>query len=316
MAEARAHLDLTIPIPTTGRPMPTKVADAQERLAKITKETPRDRKGEEAFLATKVNLARTHPRLDRADRALALEELTERIGKAPLAALAKKKTPPVPGGVGYGFFYNTAFKTAFYGGTSFYFEVVCPRPPGGNVNTWLYLTGMNRASRGIEAFVSYYAQQEPHFKVFDWARSDHWQLSVRRSRKLPRYRLRARRPVPRPRRLEQHVPDLGCKLAERSVALEPVCEPVGLDLSIRLPGDAGRRDDRLDRIVGTHRRDVPELLQRHVADGGAPDDADQPGEQRRLGLVAASECREQLRPNRQRGVLCRVRRRELRTSRG
>lgn len=156
--------------------MPTKASDARERLAKITKETPRDRKGEEAFLATKVHLARTHPQLDRAERALAVEELTERIGKAPLAALAKKKTPPVPGGVGYGFFYTTAFKPAFYGGTSMYFEIVCPRPPGGNVNTWLYLTGMNRASRGIEAFVSYYAQQEPHFKVFDWARTDHWQI--------------------------------------------------------------------------------------------------------------------------------------------
>jgi hypothetical protein len=35
---------------------------------------------------------------------------------------------------------------------------------------------MNRAGRGIEAFVSYYAQNQPTFKVFDWARTDHWQV--------------------------------------------------------------------------------------------------------------------------------------------
>jgi hypothetical protein len=37
---------------------------------------------------------------------------------------------------------------------------------------------MNRAGRGIEAFVSYNGQTEPRFKVFDWARTDHWQTDV------------------------------------------------------------------------------------------------------------------------------------------
>ena len=37
---------------------------------------------------------------------------------------------------------------------------------------------MNRAGRGIEAFVSYYAQTQPHFKVFDWARTDQWQIDI------------------------------------------------------------------------------------------------------------------------------------------
>jgi hypothetical protein len=176
MSKAESALELPAPVPTPGRDMPTKSSDARESLAKITKETPRDRKGEEAFVATKSHLIRTHPHLDRAERELAFEELTKRVGKAPLEALAKKKTPPVPGGVGYGLFYNSAFKSAFAGGTSLYFEIVCPTPPGGNVNTWLYLTGMNRAGRGIEAFVSYYGQGEAHFKVFDWARTDHWQI--------------------------------------------------------------------------------------------------------------------------------------------
>jgi hypothetical protein len=176
MSTAELPLELPSPVPTPGRDMPTKGADERESIAKITRRTGRDRRAEEAFIATKSYLIRTHPILDRAERKLALTELTDRIGKAPLAALAKKKTPPVPGGVGYGAFYNTAFKSGFARGTSCYFEIVCPTPPGGNVNTWLYLTGMNRAGRGIEAFVSYYAQTQPHFKVFDWARTDHWQI--------------------------------------------------------------------------------------------------------------------------------------------
>jgi hypothetical protein len=169
---------LEVPVPTPGREMPTEIADERENLAKITKETPRDMEAEDAFLASKSHIARTHPALDRAERELAVGELTERLGSALLNALTKDKTPPVPGGVGYGVFFNSTFKSAFAGGTSVYFEIVCPTPPGGNVNTWLYLTGMNRAGRGIEAFVSYYAQNEAHFKVFDWARTDHWQIDV------------------------------------------------------------------------------------------------------------------------------------------
>ena len=56
-------------------------------------------------------------------------------------------------------FYTSAFRSAFARGTSLYYEIVCPTQPGGNVNTWLYLTGMNRAQRGVEAFVSYQGQK-------------------------------------------------------------------------------------------------------------------------------------------------------------
>jgi hypothetical protein len=179
MTEATSALQLPGPVPTPGREMPTEVADEREYIERITKETPRDTRGEEAFIASKVNLAQTHPRLDRAERELARTELTERIGRSRLEdALAKEKDQPVPGGVGYGPFYNSAFKSGFAQGTSIYFEIVCPTSPGGNVNTWLYLTGMNRAGRGIEAFVSYYAQTQPHFKVFDWARTDQWQTDI------------------------------------------------------------------------------------------------------------------------------------------
>jgi hypothetical protein len=47
-------------------------------------------------------------------------------------------------------------------------------PPGGNVNTWLYLTATNRSGLGVEALVSYDGQNTPHFRVYDWARTDPW----------------------------------------------------------------------------------------------------------------------------------------------
>ena len=51
-------------------------------------------------------------------------------------------------------------------------------PPGGNVNTWLYITATNRSGLGVEAFVSYYGQDTPHFRVYDWARTDPWQIDI------------------------------------------------------------------------------------------------------------------------------------------
>jgi hypothetical protein len=46
------------------------------------------------------------------------------------------------------------------------------------VNTWLYLTAMNRAAKGLEAFISYNDQSDTRFKVFDWARTNHWQTNI------------------------------------------------------------------------------------------------------------------------------------------
>jgi hypothetical protein len=158
--------------------MPTKLKDERRSFARITKQTPRDERAELAFVAAKAHIIRTHPGLGRSGRPAAFAELVQRVGHVATAAAEDRETAPVPGGVGYGVFYTTAFKSAFDGGTSLYFEIACPTRPGGNVNTWLYLTAMNRAGLGIEAFVSYFSQDEPHFKVFDWARTDHWQVDT------------------------------------------------------------------------------------------------------------------------------------------
>jgi hypothetical protein len=118
-----------------------------------------------------------HPGLTQRERA---------EGEAMLALVfgtkAKKKTPPVPGGVGYGMFYKGAFRRAFARGTSFSYEIVCPNPPGGNIDTSLYVTATNRAHKGVEAFVAYQGQDDTRFKVFDWARhrprSRRWQVDI------------------------------------------------------------------------------------------------------------------------------------------
>lgn len=87
---------------------------------------------------------------------------------------------PVPGGVGYGAFYTSDFQSDFTTGTLLYYNIICPSTAGGDVDNFLYLTATNRAAKGVEAFISYYAQENPYFKVYDWARSesDRWQVAL------------------------------------------------------------------------------------------------------------------------------------------
>ncbi|RSX55939.1 hypothetical protein D2E26_0502 [Bifidobacterium dolichotidis] len=85
---------------------------------------------------------------------------------------------PVPGGVGYGAFFQDQFQYGFTSGTSLLYSIICPSQVGGNVYSHLYLTSTNRAAKGVEAFISYLGQDTLVFKVFDWAQpeSDRWQV--------------------------------------------------------------------------------------------------------------------------------------------
>jgi hypothetical protein len=158
-------------------PMGGGMLDRRSQFGKFTRSAPAERGSDRAFIASKLEMLRTHPGITPTERYEAEAVLAEALGVTSQEAL-EKKTGPVPGGVGYGMFYTSAFRTAFARGTSLYYEIVCPNPPGGNVNTWLYLTATNRAQKGVEAFVSYQGQNDTRFKVFDWARSDHWQTNV------------------------------------------------------------------------------------------------------------------------------------------
>jgi hypothetical protein len=123
-----------VPVPVAHPGMP-KSHDARRMFAKITSGTERDEQAERAFLAMKAHVIRTHPRLDRHQRGAAFAELVQRVGYEPVATAEARDGAPVPGGVGYGFFYEDPFKGGFAQGTSLYWEIVCPNPPGGNVNT-------------------------------------------------------------------------------------------------------------------------------------------------------------------------------------
>jgi hypothetical protein len=161
------------PIPPLNRPHKAR-EDHRAAFAAISAKTPVDEEFRRAFLRSKLHIARTHPSIDNAARNQAVASLVDRLGQKA----AEMVTHPCPGGVGEGFFYAPDFKTSWGLGTSFGCDFVCPVPPGGNVNTWLYLTATNRSGLGVEALVSYNGQDTPHFRVFDWARNDPWQTDV------------------------------------------------------------------------------------------------------------------------------------------
>jgi hypothetical protein len=161
------------PSPPLNRPH-TEVVDHQAAFAAISARTPVDEEFRAAFLRSKLCIVQNHPGLDIATRNQAVASLLDRLREEEVEVV----TQPRPGGVGEGFFYNPDFKTSWGLGTSFSCDFVCPVPPGGNVDTWLYLTATNRSGLGVEAFVSYDAQDTPHFRVFDWARTDSWQTDI------------------------------------------------------------------------------------------------------------------------------------------
>lgn len=173
-------LELPVPFTTTKAAAALvpgdQTADARVLFADITKMTPRDEATERAFLASKMHIIRTHPALDLTARAAAAADLADKLKEA----VSPTPTGPVPGGVGYGMFYNGSFKTNWTTGTAIYWEIICPTPPGGNVNTFLYLTATNRSGKGVEAFIAYNGQNQTFFKVFDWARypAAPWQTNV------------------------------------------------------------------------------------------------------------------------------------------
>jgi len=143
--------------------------DRREEFAELSTAPRPDLEAEQAFVASKLKLLRTHPYLHPADREAA-------VGKFR-GVYAAEDIGPVPGGVGYGVFYNSAFKVGFATGTAISWEIICPMLPGGNVNTWLYVTATNRSSKGVEAFVAYQGQNAFTFNIFDWAKpaADRWQ---------------------------------------------------------------------------------------------------------------------------------------------
>jgi hypothetical protein len=154
----------------------TTVADMRDEFIRISSQTPRSEEAKQAFLASKLHVLQTHPQFSLEARASLVAQFSSSLKKT----LPKKTRRPIPGGVGYGFFYEDAFKTNFTAGTGICWDVICPTPPGGNVNSYLYLTATNRSSLGVEALVAYNGQNQTSFEVFDWARypATPWQTNI------------------------------------------------------------------------------------------------------------------------------------------
>lgn len=167
--------------PAAAPPMPAGLAsgsvdDVRGWALNVSAGMPTNANAREAFLKKKIKTAATQTALSADQRRQAIAQLVQRVG----ATLPSPLDAPAPGGVGYGVFYNDNFKQAWDAGTAIAYDLICPQAPGGNVDTWLYLTTTNRSAYGVEAFVSYYAQDEPLFKVFDWAQanSNPWQVAL------------------------------------------------------------------------------------------------------------------------------------------
>ena len=91
------------------------------------------------------------------------------IAKVSSRAKALKASSDAPHGVGYGAFYHQSFKRAFDSGTDILWTAICPEFAGGNVNTWLYLTAMNRAALSVEAHIAYRGKKPAELWLFDWS---------------------------------------------------------------------------------------------------------------------------------------------------
>jgi hypothetical protein len=159
-AAASVRVVFTTPAAPAGRSH-KKVNDVRKRFTSMSGKSPVDAAFRDAFVRHKLLLAHTHPHADLQTRDLAVKS----VAQALASGAGKLHGQPTPGGVGYGAFYTSGFKTAWGHGTSMAFDVVCPTPPGGNVNTWLYLTATNRAGLGVEAFVAYNGQGSAAYEV-------------------------------------------------------------------------------------------------------------------------------------------------------
>src|SRR5262245_40330296 len=108
------------PLPIEGA-----IVDKQSQFVRLTRAAPGERDSERIFLASKLEMLRTHPGLSETERLEAetlmarvlkldsREALERRLAYPPARKKVGKKTPPVPGGVGYGMFYTNAFRTSF-----------------------------------------------------------------------------------------------------------------------------------------------------------------------------------------------------------
>jgi hypothetical protein len=147
------------------------VDDARDEMEEMSRQHPTTEEEQEAFYLHRQKLLEES---DLSEQQKARSEVT-----VEKALKYVNRNPPVPGGVGAGVWYRNG-QLLFQRSTALYHYIIAPSLAGGVTNTWLYLTATNRAAKGVEAFASYFAQENPIFKVFDWAKPEdqHWALAI------------------------------------------------------------------------------------------------------------------------------------------
>jgi hypothetical protein len=128
----------------------------------------RDRSKEIAELSKKFQPAAKEKKLFIKRRAELQNQRNLRLASKARASLEKDE-PPIPGGWGNGVFFKE-MELLFAQTSANYNYIIAPAALGGINDDYFYLTATNRAGWGCEAFVSYFSQEKPLFRVFDWAK--------------------------------------------------------------------------------------------------------------------------------------------------
>jgi hypothetical protein len=97
---------------------------------------------------------------DNSDRVSIAKRGPNRYGEDP---------PLTRGGVGYGVCFES-HSLLWTDITAVLQDMIVPRTPGGDVYTDLYLVTTNRSNCGTEAYISYHAQDDFNFVIWDWGR--------------------------------------------------------------------------------------------------------------------------------------------------
>jgi hypothetical protein len=152
------------------------VDDITDHVKQISDEHRPRREEKEAFYQQRIKLVE-ETSMPADQKSELLQDLKESVDQ--VKAEPEPPHPPIPGGVGFGAFYIDG-TLQFDNSSTLYYYIVTPPDIGNAANEWLYLTSTNRSPKGVEAFISFEQQQNPRFKVFDWARSgdDRWVVDI------------------------------------------------------------------------------------------------------------------------------------------
>ncbi|WP_345816673.1 hypothetical protein AAGS40_27230 (plasmid) [Paraburkholderia sp. PREW-6R] len=123
---------------------------------------------QKAFLRSKEHILNTHSTLGAPQRQRYLSLMSHSFANS-LDGASPGQIRPVPGGVGYGTFYDPDYKTEFATGAEIIWNAVSPATMGGASTTYLYITATNRSSYGVEALVLYDGTGQFSFSIFDWS---------------------------------------------------------------------------------------------------------------------------------------------------